>query len=49
MAPLLFQLLEQPPVPLVLQNVFVPGLKTSEGQLIEAVMLPWSEIIAAIG
>jgi hypothetical protein len=30
---------------LLLQAVIVPGAKTDEGQLIEAVALPWFEII----
>jgi restriction system protein len=30
---------------LLLQSVIVPGTKTAEGQLIEAVALPWFEII----
>jgi hypothetical protein len=30
---------------LLLQSVIVPGTKTVEGQLIEAVALPWFEII----
>lgn len=33
---------------LLLQMVVVPGEKTTEGQLIEAVTLPWFEIIAHI-
>jgi restriction system protein len=37
------------PVSLLLQSVFLPGQKTPEGQLIEAVTLPWFEIIAVIG
>ena len=35
-------------VSLLLQAVIVPGAKTDEGQLIEAVALPWFEIIAAL-
>jgi restriction system protein len=35
-------------VSLLLQAVVVPGVKTDEGQLIEAVALPWFEIIAAL-
>jgi restriction system protein len=34
---------------LLLQTVIVPGQKTPEGCLIEAVAVPWFEIIAAIG
>jgi restriction system protein len=34
---------------LLLQTVIVPGERTPEGHLIEAVTLPWFEIIAAIG
>jgi hypothetical protein len=30
---------------LVMQAVIVPGSKTKEGQLIEAVTLPWFEVI----
>jgi restriction system protein len=33
---------------LLLQTVIVPGAKTDEGQLIEAVTLPWFEIIALL-
>ena len=33
---------------LLLQAVIVPGAKTDEGQLIEAVALPWFEIIASL-
>jgi restriction system protein len=35
-------------VSLLLQAVIIPGAKTGEGQLIEAVALPWFEIIAAL-
>jgi restriction system protein len=35
-------------ISLLLQAVVVPGVKTDEGQLIEAVALPWFEIIAAL-
>jgi restriction system protein len=38
-----------PPVSLVLQSLFVPGDKTPDGQLIEAVTLPWYKIIKEIG
>lgn len=42
-------LLDSPAFPAVLlQAVIVPGDKTSEGQLIEAVALPWFEIIDLI-
>jgi restriction system protein len=34
-----------PPIPLLLQTVIVPGRKTTEGQLIEAVAIPWFKII----
>lgn len=33
---------------LLMQSVIIPGSKTNEGQLIEAVTLPWFEIIEAI-
>ncbi len=39
---------EIPRESLLLQTVIVPGAKTSEGQLIEAVPIPWFEIIALI-
>jgi restriction system protein len=35
----------QPTVTLLLQTVIVPGEKTSEGTIIQAVALPWFEII----
>jgi restriction system protein len=35
-------------VNLLLQTIVVPGNKTAEGQLIEAVALPWFEIIALL-
>jgi len=44
-------LLEKGEIPkesLLLQTVIVPGAKTSEGQLIEAVTIPWFEMIAHI-
>jgi restriction system protein len=34
---------------LLLQAVIIPGHKTAEGQLIEAVALPWFEIIELVG
>ncbi len=34
---------------LLLQTVIVPGVRTDEGQLIEAVTEPWIEIIALLG
>ena len=36
-------------VSLLLQAVIVPGAKTDEGQLVEAVALPWFEIIEVLG
>jgi len=33
---------------LLLQTVFVPGAQTSEGKLIEAVAVPWFDIIALL-
>jgi len=36
------------PQSLLLQTLIVPGNKTNEGQLIEAVTLPWFEILEAI-
>ena len=33
---------------LLLQAVIVPGVRTSEGKLIEAVTIPWFEIIALL-
>src|SRR5882757_492769 len=35
-------------VDLLLQTVIVPGERTSEGRLIEAVALPWFDIIALL-
>ena len=40
---------EVPQECLLLQTVIVPGEKTTEGQLIVAVTIPWFEIIALIG
>ena len=34
--------------PQLLQTVFIPGAKTDEGQVVEAVALPWFEIIKAL-
>jgi restriction system protein len=34
--------------PLLLQTVFIPGAKTDEGLIVEAVALPWFDIIRAI-
>lgn len=34
--------------PLLLQAIVIPGDKVSEGQLVQAVSLPWFEIVAAI-
>jgi restriction system protein len=44
-----FPLVDAAAIPsLLLQTVIVPGARTSEGRLIEAVALPWSEIIALL-
>ena len=40
--------LVQPSREFLLQAIVVPGEKTTEGQIIEAVTLPWFEIIALI-
>jgi cell division protease FtsH len=46
---LVFKTFMQDPVPLLLQAVIVPGDRTLEGRLVEAVALPWYEIIQLLG
>jgi restriction system protein len=41
------QLPEAPP-PVLLQSVIVPGSRSTEGQLIESIAIPWFDIIAAL-
>jgi len=41
-------LVKEPPLDFLLKTIIVPGVKSTEGRIIEAIAIPWFEIIALL-